>query len=181
MSGHLLLMAAAMAAPVPPPIIQHTADCERPTNAIDQLVCGDPALAALDRQLADLLHKLTADRLRGPLIEDQKAWFRRSRLCAFQKEERRCTNEAYQERIAELSALLAPPPAMTMQCHAGRTRFAASMNGATLSIMAGTDIVGLAIPPAPHWVPFLSFAGGGSRLTLLNTKRSVVAICRTSP
>jgi len=73
MSGLLLLAAAAMTAPVPPPIAQWSADCERPSYAVDQLICSDPELTALDRQLGSLLRRVAADRLRAPLIEDHDA------------------------------------------------------------------------------------------------------------
>ncbi|MEO9132848.1 MAG: hypothetical protein ABI240_16810 [Sphingomonas sp.] len=111
-----LSLAMTQAAPVPPPMPQTVADCARPVYATDQLVCEDPELLSLDRQLGDLMSKIPNDLLQGKWIEEPTAWFRRSRLCAFKEDHLGCIAQAYRDRIAVLSALALPVPKPTLQC-----------------------------------------------------------------
>jgi uncharacterized protein len=103
--------AIAQAPPVPPPPGQHTADCRAPVFATDQLVCADPALRALDSEVAALLAEA------GPpgasrWIEAQGQWFLRRSRCAFAADHRACAEAAYRERLALLRPL---DPALARQ------------------------------------------------------------------
>jgi uncharacterized protein len=72
----LVLFLAAMmgqAQPIAPPLALYTADCVRPTFATDQLICDDPSLRELDRDLAAMLNALPSSRLAAPWIEAQPA------------------------------------------------------------------------------------------------------------
>jgi uncharacterized protein len=115
------LPAAQQPASVPPPAWQHTADCARPVYATDQLVCEDPQLRAIDRQLADLYDRVADSRASagadGPerphlgtnasslLLESDLDWFRRRSLCAFRADHRDCAIAAYRERLAVIGML----------------------------------------------------------------------------
>ena len=92
---------------IPPPPMQSVADCERPTYASDQLVCGDAELLALDRELRDLLATVDLQTQVAPasLFEPQDLWFRRRSLCAFSELHAACLKAAYSERIAVITAV----------------------------------------------------------------------------
>lgn len=92
---------------IPPPPEQATADCTNPTYASDVLVCADPQLLALDRQVADALKRIGSSALATPvsLLETQDAWFRRRSRCAFSGQHADCLKAAYSERIIVLQVL----------------------------------------------------------------------------
>jgi uncharacterized membrane protein len=92
---------------IPPPPVQTVADCERPTYASDQLVCGDAELLALDRELRDLLATVDLQTRVAPyaLFEPQDLWFRRRSLCAFSERHAACLKAAYSERVAVITAV----------------------------------------------------------------------------
>lgn len=100
-----MLAIASAGRAVPPPVPQNdphmVANCRAPSYASDQLVCGDPRLLALDRQLAALL---PVPDLPAFAVEDQQAWFSRSRACAMQADHPACLGAAYRERIATIHA-----------------------------------------------------------------------------
>lgn len=93
-------MAVVLAGPypgayaLPPPPVQVTADCAAPTYASDMLVCEDAELRALDDRLAGLTDAGV----------DDAAWFRHSRRCAFEADQRACLTLAYCLRIALLDS-----------------------------------------------------------------------------
>jgi len=91
-------VASAQLAPVPPPAEQQTADCSAPVFATDQLVCSDPALRALDTELAGLL--ADAPERSSRWIEPQSQWFLRRSRCAFAEDHSACAMFAYRERLA---------------------------------------------------------------------------------
>lgn len=153
MLGTLLIAALSQASAVPPPMMQEGADCMRPVYATDQLVCSDPALAKRDRRMVELLEKLPADRRQGRWIENQWAWFRRSRLCAFQAAQAACVAAAYDERIAVLSALLAPTPPSTGPCV---TFPSAAPGGRVVITLAADKVVAVGVAASPSWRPFVS-------------------------
>ena len=103
--------AIAQAPPVPPPADQHTADCRAPVFATDQLVCADPALRALDGEVAELLAGPGAPAA-SRWIEAQDQWFRHRSRCAFAEDHRACAEAAYRERLALLRPL---DPALARQ------------------------------------------------------------------
>jgi uncharacterized protein len=102
-AGPLWGMAAA--APLP----DSTAlDCAKPISRVDRTICGNPALAAADRDVAALAAEL-AQRLQSPpsVQTAQQDWTqRRNRMCApgYTPE---CLTIAYAEREAWLRARLA--------------------------------------------------------------------------
>jgi len=92
----LAAAAARPAAAVPPPPDRLGADCENPAYASDQLVCATPPLLELDRGVAELA---VGDAERS---EQHLAWFRESRLCAFEAAHAACLAASYCARIALL-------------------------------------------------------------------------------
>jgi uncharacterized protein len=98
-----LIAIAQGAAAVPQPIDQVSADCTAPTYATDLLVCADPALRALDDELARLWAHAEATRPVGASVQEAQAdWFRQRSLCALREDHRACAEAAYRARIAEL-------------------------------------------------------------------------------
>ena len=97
-----LLLLAAGAAPVPPPVEQLTANCAAPVYASDMLVCADAELAAADAALAAAVAARLAGDADGSFAAAQAAWFRASRRCAFETAQRDCLVEAYRARLAAL-------------------------------------------------------------------------------
>ncbi len=82
---------------VPPPVAQVTADCSAPVYASDILVCEDPGLRKLDSLLA--LRIAQTGNTDGVSRGDDQDWFRRSRLCAFEPDQRDCLVSAYCLRL----------------------------------------------------------------------------------
>ena len=82
-----------------------TFDCRKATGEIEAMICKDPELIALDRQLADVLAralkrlppKVAAEQRTG-----QRAWIGDRNGCADRDDPRACTAISYQMRIAEL-------------------------------------------------------------------------------
>lgn len=97
------LMVAQPAAAIPPPVEQETADCRSPVFATDQLVCGDPALRALDSRLAEVLATTAEPASRW--FEPQRQWFLRRSRCAFAEDHAACAEAAYRDRLALLRPL----------------------------------------------------------------------------
>lgn len=107
-----MLAIAAPADAIPPPPIQHAANCTSPTYASDQLVCSDPDLLAIDRAVAEAV-QVVGDAVsspNSPLVEAQEAWFRRRSLCARMATHKDCLMAAYADRLVVLKAMTAPPP-----------------------------------------------------------------------
>ena len=102
-------------APVPVAMSPPSFDCRTARNADEQAICGNAALAALDRTLSSLYYGL-ADRLpadaRVALRREEGDWLGRRRACA---DAVPCIAQAYNTRIAELqqrgSGGYTPPPA----------------------------------------------------------------------
>ncbi|HWU63464.1 MAG TPA: MliC family protein [Ensifer sp.] len=87
-------------------------DCTTARHAIEEMVCEDADLAALDVQLAAVfesaLKKVQAMPNTAPEIRHMKAyelrWSRERNECARSKDARDCTVESYRNRIADLQA-----------------------------------------------------------------------------
>lgn len=103
-------------------------DCTRAQSAAEKLVCGDPALAALDRRLADR-YAAALDRAgsldagaaaaTGTLKASQRGWIKGRDACWKAAELQACVEESYILRSGELVALwlLEEPIAETVwQC-----------------------------------------------------------------
>lgn len=98
---YLLIMFIPVAAgAVPPPPSQVTADCAAPTHASDMLVCEDAGLRELDRSLALRIEQRGDAETGANAVESDLDWFSRSRLCAFEPEQRECLVAAYCLRLA---------------------------------------------------------------------------------
>jgi hypothetical protein len=87
---------------VPPPPVQVTANCAAPAYASDQQVCQDSELLELDRMLGELIASRNAAAAGPATAESDEEWFRRSRMCAFEGDQRDCLRAAYCLRIAWL-------------------------------------------------------------------------------
>ncbi|KGI78835.1 lysozyme inhibitor LprI family protein [Oleiagrimonas soli] len=91
------------------------APTDRPSFACDKaaagsteaLICGDPALAAMDRELARV-YAAAADkadaRMRPQLRAEQRGWIKGRDDCWKSEDRPACVRSAYQQRIAELQA-----------------------------------------------------------------------------
>jgi uncharacterized protein len=102
-------------------------DCSSTRHEIQDLVCEDQELSALDRKLADLFERglttLEAMPNSAPQVRHFKAyelrWSRKRNECAESRDPRACTLESYQRRISELQArfLMAKSrPPVTYEC-----------------------------------------------------------------
>jgi uncharacterized protein len=101
---------------------QPSFDCATDHGADEVTICGNYALAQLDRQLADLYTavrgRLDASQ-QAALRDSQRVWIRQRAACG---RDANCIARVYQERIPQLSGLLvrpappqpapAPPPAV---------------------------------------------------------------------
>ncbi len=101
MLGLLTLVPAASAMALPPPPEQLLVNCDVPVYASDTTVCEDAGLRLLNQALAELV-TLGTEEDSGLGTDEAADWFRRSRLCAFESEQRECLNSAYHLRIALL-------------------------------------------------------------------------------
>lgn len=164
-------------APVPPPIAQATADCSRPTYATDMLVCDDPALKAIDDRLKSALAAAPMTEVGTPLIEDQAAWFRRSRRCAFQTQHRACISDAYSERLSVLAfAAPAPPAGQCLLSDKTAATFSEVPGGAAL--LWNGRLISVGMVPTPPWQPFVTYRPRGNSANFRDLSGRSVATCR---
>ncbi len=80
-------------------------DCAKASNDSEKMVCSDPALAALDRQLEALYAKrmaATAGADHDALQATQRGWVKGRDECWKAEDTQRCVREAYQTRLVEL-------------------------------------------------------------------------------
>lgn len=76
-------------------------------GSIEELICGDAELAALDRKLADVYAAATAKAVneQPPFLKaDQRGWIKGRNDCWKSDDTDSCVQTAYVERIAELQA-----------------------------------------------------------------------------
>ncbi len=158
--------AGAQVPTVPPPTEQQTADCRRPAFATDQLVCADPALRALDDQLAVRLRTSTLSKSRW--TEPQWQWFQRRSRCAFSENHKGCVEAAYRERLA----LLETPPRVeerrAMICEGADLVAVATQDGKIVLFSTLGEVSGVAWsePAAKVWTPFLMASRRGEEMRL---------------
>jgi uncharacterized protein len=162
-----LLAATLWQAAVPPPVEQQTADCARPMYAVDQLICADPTLRAVENQLAAAWRDARPLPV-GDWLEDQSVWFRRRALCAFQTRARACVQAATRERMmvlaaARQAATVAGQPAVCSDGVSSRTVSLARLDRAWVATAQG-QIAWAGAPATRDWRPFVVGAGRGSRL-----------------
>lgn len=102
--------AAPAAAPKAAPAAKPSFDCAKAKpGSSEALICADPALAALDRQLADVYAaaRKKATNEKPPVLQaEQRGWVKGRDECWKAKEtgQGACIREAYVRRIAELQA-----------------------------------------------------------------------------
>ncbi|MBL8905613.1 MAG: MliC family protein [Rhizobiales bacterium] len=82
-------------------------DCGKATHEVEKLVCGDDALAGLDKRLAADFAK-AMDQVSGAdqaeLRASQEKWIEARNACAKQDDPRACALESYKTRIAIMGA-----------------------------------------------------------------------------
>lgn len=102
--------AAPAAASKAAPAVKPSFDCAKAKpGSIEALICADPALAALDSQLADVYaaaRKKAANEKPPVLQAEQRGWVKGRDECwkAQQSGQATCIRDAYQQRIVELQA-----------------------------------------------------------------------------
>lgn len=105
-------------------------DCARAAGGAAGVVCGDPALAALDRQLAETYRLAlgeTPDRKR--LRAEQRGWIKGRDDCWKADAPTACIHDAYVTRIVDLRIqhrLVAIPPAVEYRCDDNSKPFTAT-------------------------------------------------------
>ena len=178
--------AAAQPAPVPPPLEQAGADCDRPQYASDKLVCSNGTLRRQDADVAALARSLP-HLAPGALWEDQYAWFRRRSLCAFANDHQGCLSAAYADRRLVLVAA-AMPTVVALRCKGPwRGRNLASSRialGEALTITENGRLVAVATPVRTAWQPWLGWRMEGRNIRVQPQSEPAGAkpfLCRPVP
>lgn len=163
---------------VPPPVEQQTADCLRPVFATDQLVCADPALRALDSELATQLAAGPAPTSRW--IETQQQWFLRRSRCAFAEDHGACTLAAYCERLTLFSPPEPSARLLKVSCEDADIWTIAAEADHTILLTRAGSIMGRATNNARNgsWRPFLTAEWRG-RQVIMRTSDGASLKCRT--
>ena len=96
-------------------------DCAQADSQAEKMVCDDPQLMALDRQLADEYEKAMARPHfdRTSLEAAQRSWASGRDDCWKASDVHRCVLESYQTRLFELRSTdpaVATPPTVTYRC-----------------------------------------------------------------
>lgn len=93
----------------PPPVGASAApsfDCTRARGAVEQLICSDAELAALDRRLAQIYTQAAARAAGGSgmsaLRARQRRWIRTRNACEVQADLHACVRASYDDRTVEL-------------------------------------------------------------------------------
>jgi len=82
-------------------------DCANPSGGVATTICGDAALAALDRKLVDVYAaaaKAAAPEQRNRLFAEQQSWLDDRRRCTGAQAKADCMKDLYVRRIADLQA-----------------------------------------------------------------------------
>lgn len=82
-------------------------DCAKADGAIEELICQDDQLAALDRKLAEVYaaaSRKAANEHPPVLKAEQRGWIKGRNECWKSDDPRTCTESEYRHRIAELQA-----------------------------------------------------------------------------
>ncbi len=77
-------------------------DCARAATATEKAICASPAIATLDRVMAEAYGKIYAARrgtARSALVRQQKEWLKRRNACGADVA---CLATVYSTRISEL-------------------------------------------------------------------------------
>ncbi|MBP0496479.1 lysozyme inhibitor LprI family protein [Pararoseomonas indoligenes] len=94
---HLLVFVVLLAGPVAQAA---SFDCSQARSSVERMICGDPALSALDEQLAAAYRTATSAGNSPQIRTAQREWMTERNRCAAPS----CVRSAYERRIAELSA-----------------------------------------------------------------------------
>jgi len=104
-------------------------DCSQARGAQEQLVCGDPELAALDRQLAETYRQAQAKASDPALLRaTQRGWVKGRDECWKAADTRGCVFEAYVRGIVDLRiqhGLVQVPATVEYRCDDATARVAA--------------------------------------------------------
>ena len=114
----------APAAPAPgiaaPVAASPSFDCSRSSGEIEQMVCKDPALATLDRQLADTFAQALAKGGDNAALQaTQRGWIKGRDDCWKAEDKPACVHDAYVVRIVDLRiqhGLVTIPSAIEYRC-----------------------------------------------------------------
>ena len=82
-------------------------DCSKASGSIEEMVCKDNELSALDRKLTDVYARATKKAINEhpPVLKvEQRGWIKGRNDCWKSKDPRSCTESNYRLRIAELQA-----------------------------------------------------------------------------
>ncbi len=78
-------------------------DCAKAQSEAEKLVCVDPRLAALDRQLAALYKRVQTSPDELDIAAEQRGWIKGRDACSRAVDPKRCLVESYQTRLVELT------------------------------------------------------------------------------
>ena len=105
-------------------------DCSRSPGEFEQMVCKDPALSALDRQLADTFAQALAKATdKETLQATQRGWIKSRDECWKADDKPACVREAYIVRIVDLRVqhnLVVIPTAVEYRCDDNSKPFTAA-------------------------------------------------------
>lgn len=82
-------------------------DCKKVSGSVEQLICNDAELAALDRKMAEVFaaaKKKTINERPPMLKPEQRGWIKGRNDCWKSDDVRLCVSDEYKHRIAELQA-----------------------------------------------------------------------------
>ena len=124
--------ATAPAAAVAPQVAAPSFDCSKSPGEFEQMVCQDPALAALDRQLADTFAQALAKASdKATLQATERGWIKGRDECWKADDKPACVREAYIVRIVDLRIqhqLVAIPSAVEYRCDDNSKPFTATFD-----------------------------------------------------
>ena len=110
-NARVLCLAAAVAIAASAEIFaqgpQPSGDCARAASVVEQTVCSDGALGALDGRLADVYasaSKAASADQKNRLAADQQRWLNERAACGRSDDRAACIKERYLQRIADLQA-----------------------------------------------------------------------------
>ena len=105
-------------------------DCSKSPGEFEQMVCKDPALSALDRQLADTFAQALAKASdKASLQASERGWIKGRDDCWKADDKPACVREAYIVRIVDLRiqhGLVVIPSAVEYRCDDNSKPFAAT-------------------------------------------------------
>ncbi|MGB5425110.1 MAG: lysozyme inhibitor LprI family protein, partial [Desulfobacterales bacterium] len=89
-------------------------DCSKAAGSIEQMICKDDTLSTLDHKMAKVYaaaSKKAVNELPPVLKAEQRGWIKGRNDCWKSEDERKCVEESYRRRIAELQARYRLAPA----------------------------------------------------------------------